>query len=162
MRPVPPRSPIVVVASLALAAVAAAPASAQQPSRTPASDSAAAAAVVERFHRALADADSALALALLSDDVVILESGDVESRAEYRAHHLPADIAFARAVKSERSPVRVALRGDVAWATATSTTRGRFHDRDVNSAGAELMVLTRAPDGWRISAIHWSSHKRSS
>jgi hypothetical protein len=27
----------------------------------------------------------------------------------------------------------------------------------VNSAGAELMVLTRMPDGWRISAVHWSS-----
>jgi ketosteroid isomerase-like protein len=161
VRPVSSRSPIAVIAALALAAVAA-PASAQASSRAPASDSAAAAAVVERFHRALADADSALALALLSDDVVIIESGDVESRAEYRAHHLPADIAFARDVRSERSPVRVALRGDVAWATATSTTRGRFHDRDVGSAGAELMVLTRAPDGWRISAIHWSSHKRSS
>lgn len=149
---------LVLLSALALVLAGAGTAGAQTASH----DSADVAAVVERFHRALADADSAGALALLSDDVVILESGDVESRAEYRAHHLPADIAFARAVKSERSPVRVTRRGDVAWATATSTTTGRFHDRDVSSAGAELMVLTRAPDGWRISAIHWSSHKRKS
>ena len=61
---------------------------------------------------------------------------------------------------SERSAVRVTVRGDVAWATATSSVRGRFHDRDVSSAGAELMVLTREGDGWKIRAIHWSSHSR--
>jgi ketosteroid isomerase-like protein len=125
-------------------------------------DSAAAAGVVERYHRALAEGDSAAALALLSDDAVILESGGVESREEYRAHHLPADIAFARAVKGERSAVRVRVRGDVAWATSTSTARGRYRGRVVDSAGAELMVLTRAADGWKISAIHWSSRNRRS
>jgi hypothetical protein len=30
----------------------------------------------------------------------------------------------------------------------------------VNSIGAELMVLTRMMDGWKISAIHWSSRTR--
>jgi ketosteroid isomerase-like protein len=45
----------------------------------------------------------------------------------------------------------------VAWATSTSTARGEFRGRPVNSEGAELMVLTRTPEGWKISAIHWSS-----
>ena len=162
MRFTPARLASTVPACVALGAALAvcAPRAFAQASRTPTADSAVAAEVVEHFHRALADADSVGALALLSDDVVILESGDVESRAEYRAHHLPADIAFARAVRSDRSPVRVTVRGDVAWAHATSTTHGQFHGRIVNSAGAELMVLTRAADGWKISAIHWSSHSR--
>ena len=120
-------------------------------------DSAAVAAVVDRYHRALSEGDSATALELLAEDAVILESGEVESRQEYRAHHLPADIDFARAVKGTRSPVSVAIRGDVACTTSTSTTRGKFRRRPVNSTGAELMVLTRAGDTWRISAIHWSS-----
>ena len=125
-----------------------------------ASDSAAVAATVGRFHAALAAGDSVGALALLAPDVVILESGGVELRDDYRSHHLPADIAFARAVKGERSPLRVVVRGDVAWASGTSTTAGEFNGRQVNSTGAELVVLTRAAEGWRISAIHWSSRNR--
>lgn len=120
-------------------------------------DSAAVAAVVERYHHALAEGDSAAVLGLLAEDAVIVESGGIESRQEYRSHHLAADIAFTRAVKGTRSPVRVKIRGDVAWATATSTTRGKYRGRAVNLTGAELMVLTRAGDGWKIHAIHWSS-----
>jgi ketosteroid isomerase-like protein len=125
-------------------------------------DSAAVASVVERYHRALESADSAGALAFLASDAVILESGGIETREEYRSHHLPADIAFAQAVKGVRSPIRVVVRGDVAWATSTSTTQGDFRGRPVNSAGAELMVLTRTIDGWKINAIHWSSRSRRS
>ena len=123
-------------------------------------DSAGVAATVERFHTALASGDSTVALSLLTSDVVILESGGIETREEYRAHHLPADIAFAQAVKGERGPMRVSVRGDVAWAWSTSTTTGEFRSRPVNSAGAELVVLTRVGREWKISAIHWSSRTR--
>ncbi|MDQ3696808.1 MAG: DUF4198 domain-containing protein [Gemmatimonadota bacterium] len=123
-------------------------------------DSAAVVGVVERYHRALADGDSATALALLAPDAVILESGGFETRAEYRSHHLPGDIQFARAIRSDRGPVRVSIRGDIAWASSTSTTQGEFRGRAINSAGAELMVLSREPDGWKIRAIHWSSRSR--
>jgi uncharacterized GH25 family protein/ketosteroid isomerase-like protein len=120
-------------------------------------DSAAVASVVDQYHRALASGDSAAVLRLLAPDATILESGGVETRAEYLSHHLPGDIAFARAVPRERGPIRVVVRGDVAWATSTSTSRGEYRGRAINSAGAELMVLTRTPEGWKISAIHWSS-----
>jgi ketosteroid isomerase-like protein len=99
-------------------------------------------------------------MSLLAPDVVVLESGGIETRDEFRAHHLAADIAFAQAVKSERAPMRVTVRGDAAWATSTSTTAGEYRGRQINSAGAELMVLTRTSQGWRISAIHWSSRAR--
>jgi ketosteroid isomerase-like protein len=124
-------------------------------------DSAAVAAVVERYNDALTQGDRAAALAVLAEDAVILESGSIESRQEYVSHHLPADIAFARTVKAMRSPVQVSVRGDVAWTTGSSTTRGKFRGKPVNSSGAELMVLTRSQDGWKISAIHWSSRERS-
>ncbi|HET9453194.1 MAG TPA: nuclear transport factor 2 family protein, partial [Gemmatimonadaceae bacterium] len=100
------------------------------------------------------------ALRLLAPDAVILESGGAETVAEYRAHHLPADIAFAAAVPSNRTVTRVVVRGDMGWVASTSTTQGEFRGRAINSAGAELMVLTRTGDGWRISAIHWSSRAR--
>jgi ketosteroid isomerase-like protein len=159
----------VLVACAAFASVAHATSSARSSSAASAhaiswtasaSDSADAARAVEQFHQALVRGDSAAVLKLLAPTATILESGDSESVAEYRAHHLPADIEFAQAVKEVRTPARVTVRGDVAWATATSTTQGTFRGHPVNSAGAELMVLTRSPDGWRIAAIHWSSRKR--
>lgn len=121
-------------------------------------DSAAVIAVVDRYHRALAGGDTAVALSLLANDATILESGDVETRDQYRSQHLPADIQFARAVPSVRGPVRVVLRGDVAWAISTSQARGEYRGRAIDSRGAELMVLTREGSIWKIRAIHWSSH----
>ena len=125
-------------------------------------DSADVVAVVQRFRSALAHADSAAALALLAPDVTVLESGDVETFADYRSHHLAADIAFARAVPGVHTLVAVRIDGNTAWVTSTSVTRGQFERRSVNSAGAELMVLTRKAIGapWMVRAIHWSSHRR--
>lgn len=123
-------------------------------------DSAAVAATVGRFHAALAAGDSVGALAVLAPGAVIVESGDVETRAEYRALHLGADITFARAVPGVRGPVRATVRGDAAWALSTSTTTGTFRGRSVDATGAELMVLTRETREWRIVAIHWSSRPR--
>jgi ketosteroid isomerase-like protein len=124
------------------------------------SDSAAVAAIIQAFHAALASGDSAAALALLAPDVLVLEAGGLETLADYRAHHLPADISFAQAVPGSRTTVRIVVRGDVAWAVSTSQATGTFRDRPVNSSGAELMVLSREPAGWRIRAIHWSSRAR--
>lgn len=123
-------------------------------------DSAAVVDLIERYHGALSAGDTATAMGLLAPGAVILESGGIESREEYRSHHLPADMAFAKAVARERGPVRVSLHGDVAWAASTSTTRGTFRDRQIDSQGAELMVLRRTNGQWRIEAIHWSSRNR--
>jgi ketosteroid isomerase-like protein len=138
---------------------ATAPASAQHEGHS--GDSAAVAGVIAKYHEAMAAGDSATALTLLADDAVILESGGVETRAEYRSHHLPSDINFAKAIRNQRGAVLVRVRGDVAWASSTSTTRGEMNGRTINSMGAELMVLVRTAQGWKISAIHWSSRPRS-
>ncbi len=88
-----------------------------------------------------------------------MESGSIESRADYESHHLAADIEFAQAVPSTRSDVRVQVDGNTAWLTSRSRTEGQWKERPINSSGAELMVLMKTPDGWRIRAIHWSSDK---
>lgn len=120
-------------------------------------DSTAVAATVAAFHSALTGGDTANVMRLLAPDVRIMESGGLETREEYRSHHLPGDIAFAAAVAREVGAVEVNVVGDVAWAVSTSRTSGTFRDRQVNSVGVELMILTRGDDGWRIRAIHWSS-----
>ena len=131
------------------------------PAQTTAADSSEVVEVVRQFHAALATGDSLGALALLADDVVVLEAGGVESRVEYRSHHLAADIEYARAVPSTTGAISVRRDGSTAWVVGTTTTVGTFQGRAVNSTGAELMVLTRTSSGWRIRAIHWSSRRRT-
>ena len=107
--------------------------------------------------RPLEAGDSAAVLSLLSPDAVIFESGGVESRDEYRSHHLAGDIGFARAVRRTQGPVRATVRGDAARASSPGAAQGTDGQRAVNSTSAELMGLTREPAGWKIRAIHWSS-----
>lgn len=116
------------------------------------------AATVEAFHVALKNGDRAAVMALLTPDAQILEGGHSETRSEYETGHLAADIEFAKAVPSTRENIVVRQEGSAAWATSTSRVTGTFKGRDVKSAGAELMVLSKTADGWRIRAIHWSSH----
>ncbi len=123
-------------------------------------DSAGVAAIVASFHSALAHSDSAGVLALLAPDALILESGDIETRAEYRSHHLAADIAFTAAVPSTSGPLKVFVSGSTAWTVRTSLTQGDYKGRFINSAGVESMVLTRSAGKWQIRSIHWSSHTR--
>lgn len=131
------------------------------PATPDASDSASVAGVVHAFHRAIDAGDSLGAMAFLAPDAEVLESGGIEDRAEFRAHHLAADIEFARAVKAVRGALRVTVQGDVAWTSGASTSTGTYRGRAINSAGAESMVLTRGADGqWRIRSIHWSSRTR--
>lgn len=142
--------------------LACAPLSLRAQTATPAQkDSSAVAAVVTAFHAAMERGDSLAAMALLAPDAEVLESGGIEDRAEFRAHHLAADIEFAQAVKQVRAGMRVRVQGDVAWTSATSTSGGTFRGRAINSSGAESMVLTRGADGrWLIRSIHWSSRTR--
>ena len=109
--------------------------------------------LVSRFHDALAAGDTATVQRLLAPDLTVLESGGVETRAAYFAHHLAADIESAKAVKGPRTLVSYATDGNTAWLAATLTAKGSFRGRDVNSIGAELMVLTRSASGWQIRAI---------
>jgi len=125
-----------------------------------ASDSSEVAALVQRFDSLMVAGDSAGLLALLADDVVVLESGGVETRAEFRAHHLPADIGFARAVKSRQGPITVRVEGKVAWASSTTSVEGELRGRQINSVSAELMIFSRESGAWKIRAIHWSSRNR--
>ena len=128
-----------------------------------ASDSANALAAVAGFHAALARGDTLAALTLLAPDVLIMEGGDIETLSEYRGHHLSEDMAYARAIAGVSTVRRVVVQRDVAWVSSTSVVDGMIKERRVNTAGAELVVLSRqnASAPWRIRAVHWSSHRRA-
>ncbi len=114
--------------------------------------------VVDAFHAALGSGDADAVLALLTEDVVVLETGGAEqSREEYAGHHLPADMAFAAATVNEVTRRAAWVEGNIAWVLTEGRTTGTFNDRPINSLGAETMILHRTADGWRIRHIHWSS-----
>ena len=125
-----------------------------------AGDSAAITKVVSAFHAGLKSGDSAAVMQLIAPDALFFEAGGVETRDEYEKHHLPADIEFEKVVTSTRSPIRVVVNGQSAWASSTSEFTGTFKGRAVDSLGAELMVLSHEPAGWRIRAVHWSGRAR--
>jgi ketosteroid isomerase-like protein len=116
--------------------------------------------VVDAFHAALKAGDTAGVMARLAPDVLLLEAGGIETRAEYESKHLPADVEFEKAVTTSFKPYRVTVMGDAAWAVNTNEYKGTFRDRPIDSVGVELMVLSRDAAGWRIRAIHWSSRPR--
>ena len=121
------------------------------------SDEADVVATVDTYHSSLAAGDSTTALGLLAEDVTILESGGVENKEHYRSGHLSGDMRFAQAVARVRGEVTVTILGDVAWAWSTSVTEGQMGEREINSQGAELVVLARVDGDWKIKAFHWSS-----
>jgi len=115
-------------------------------------------AVVDAFHAALGSGNADAVLALLAEDVMVLEEGGAErSREEYAGHHLPSDMAFAAATEAGVTRRAAWIEGDVAWVLTEGRTSGQFNGRAVNRLTAETMILHRGADGWRIRHIHWSS-----
>ena len=115
--------------------------------------------VVEAYHNALAGGDADAAVNLLSEDVIIRESGHMENAEEYKSHHLETDMEFSAAVKSIREVIQAVVEGDAGWVISSSTVKGEFRGREINSAGVELMVLSKESGSWKIRAIHWSSRR---
>jgi len=113
--------------------------------------------VVETYHEALKAGDRETALKLLSVDVMVLESGYLETAAEYISHHLKADMEYSAAVTGERKVVEAIVQADVGWVISTSTSKGEFRGHKINSIGVELIVLNKEDGTWKIRAIHWSS-----
>lgn len=119
----------------------------------------AAAQAVDAFHAALGRGDAAAAAALLDDDALVFEEGEAEqSKSAYAAGHLAADIAYLKAVRETTADRNGAATGDLAWIATRGRALGRFHDKAVDRATTETIVLRRTPQGWRIVHIHWSSH----
>jgi len=119
-------------------------------------DSAAAVEVVADFHAALAVGDSAAVIALLVPEARIAEGSRIETVGEYRSGHLAADMAYAGAVERTRTVVAVSVYGHAAVVHSTSRTRGTFRNREIDSRGAETMVLLLRNGSWRIAGVHGS------
>lgn len=143
MRLTPLAAALVVFATPAFAAGAATPA-----------------AAVDAFGAALKAGDAAALEKLLAPDVFIAESGGAErSFAEYAGHHMPADMAFSKAVASTVKDRRIYDGGSLATVVTEAVSKGTWRDKPVHSRLIETMTLQKTGDEWRIVHIHWSSAK---
>ena len=116
-------------------------------------------APLEAFYAAMKTGDKAAAMAQIAPDAVFVESGKLETRAEYEMNHLPADIDFEKQITGKRSPWQVKTQGDAAWVIATTEYDGTVDGAPLNFVSAQLAVLTRASGDWKIRSIHWSSRR---
>jgi len=115
------------------------------------------AAAVDDFQKRLATGNTAGAAALLDPAVLIFESGDAEkSRAEYAAHHLPADAKFLAGAQVQVLTRQGGAAGDLAWVATESRIR-TSGPKPSNLFSTETMILERSHEGWRVAHIHWSS-----
>lgn len=113
---------------------------------------------VMAFHAALASGDTDAALTHLAEDVMIFESGGVESsRAEYASHHLEADAAFSATVPRTLVSRTDGMQGDMAWVLSVEKVAGTYRERAINNRSVETMMLRQMKGQWRIVHIHWSS-----
>lgn len=144
--------------SMALAVGFLVPTIARGQSEPAAPDSSAITAAVEGFATALQKGDAAAAMEWLAPDALIIESGSQQTRAEYEQKHLHEDMVMLKEVPMKRSDLAIKQEGTAGWATSLYRINGTFEGKAINSQGAELMVLTKTPSGWKIRAIHWSNH----
>ena len=116
------------------------------------------AAVVDKFYGAVKAGDKKAVMQLIAPDAVFVESGKIETRAEYEANHLPADIEFESQVKGTRGPSKVTFdgSGNAAWVISRAEYDEGNPEKYINT---QLMVLTRDAGEWRIRSISWSSNQ---
>ena len=116
-------------------------------------------AIVDKFYGGVKAGDTKTVMGLIAPDAVFVESGKIETRAEYEANHLPADVEFEKETKGTRGPSKVTFgaNGNAAWVISRAEYDEGNPEKYINT---QLMVLTREVGGeWRIRSISWSSNQ---
>lgn len=117
--------------------------------------------VVTQFSAALQAGDLQRAGALLTDDVLILESGGAErSREEYLSGHATHDAAFLKGAHVQVKQRTANAVGDLAWVATEGELHASKKGKPLTLLSSETMVLKRTAQGWRIAHIHWSSRAK--
>lgn len=115
-------------------------------------------AVADSFNTAIAEGDEAEVLALLDPNVLIFESGSVESSLdEYASHHMHSDMKFMANMTREIVSRQVMEEGSLSVVTTRSNTSGTYDGKPLTLNSTETLVLKRDESGWKIRHIHWSS-----
>src|SRR5215510_3282128 len=115
-------------------------------------------AIVDKFYAGVKAGDNKAVMQLIAPDAMFVESGKIETRAEYEMNHLPADTEFESKVKGTRGPSTVTFgaNGNAAWVISRAEYDEGNPEKYINT---QLMVLTRENGQWQIRSISWSSNQ---
>jgi len=115
-------------------------------------------AIVDKFYGGVKAGDTKAVMQLIAPDAVFVESGKIETRAEYEMNHLPADTEFESKTKGTRGPSQVTFgaNGNAAWVISRAEYDEGNPEKYINT---QLMVLTRENGEWKIRSISWSSNQ---
>jgi hypothetical protein len=116
------------------------------------------AATADALHAAIAAGDEQGVRELLDSDVLIFESGGIESSLEeYASHHMHADMEFLAGVERQILDRDVFEAENLAVVSTRSRLSGRFRDKEVDLFSTETIVLILTDVARKVRHIHWSS-----
>jgi ketosteroid isomerase-like protein len=120
-------------------------------------------ALLDRWLRAFESRDAQAVRSVLAGDdrFIWLEDGEARYKSSgdvvLALAAFPPGLTFSHTIDSARI---VPISDDAAWAHLAVTTRIRQGERTVSEfGGVVLMLVERAPAGWRIVAAHTSTTK---
>jgi uncharacterized membrane protein/ketosteroid isomerase-like protein len=114
--------------------------------------------VAESMNSAIGSGNTDDLKRLLDQNVVIFESGNVESSlAEYQSHHMKSDIAFMAAMNVELLSREVIDAGDSATVISRSRISGQYKGKEINLVNTETLVIQKRNRDWKVVHVHWSS-----
>lgn len=117
--------------------------------------------VADLLHEALTEGDREKVFEVIAPDVLIFESGGVESsREEYASHHMNSDMKFMAGMTRKVIDRQVTEEGSLAVVTTRSHISGSYKDKLLNLDSTETLVMKKGENGWQISHIHWSSREK--
>jgi ketosteroid isomerase-like protein len=123
-----------------------------------ASDERSPAEVLDAFTAAIDAGDRRAALALLTRDVAVFETGAADrSRSDYEGVHLGMDIEFASYTTRVLRSRRQGSGGDLHWITSLYSDQGEINGEATVQMTAETALLRRVGQTWRIAHLHWSN-----
>ena len=132
--------------------------SAEKPEASIADSSHTASKVAEDLNQAIRSGDVERLRSLLAEDVLIFESGNVESSlAEYESHHMQSEIAFMSGMNIVLISRQVIDSGDMATVVSQSRIQGTYKENEIDLTNTETLVLKKLAGQWKIMHIHWSS-----
>lgn len=112
------------------------------------------------FYAALASGDEAAVRQLLKPEVLIFESGGVETSAdEYASGHMRSDMAFLKQATRTFISRESGIAEERAWVATRSKLQAQLGDRKIDVISTETLVMRQHHGRWQIEHVHWSSGK---
>ena len=115
--------------------------------------------VVDAFHAALRNKDTAAALSLLDRGLVVYEFGTMDPTVEaYAFRHLPFDMDVAVATRWKLETRRLGGEGNERWVLSTYRVTGtQANGKPIDLTMLETVLLRRSGGAFRIVHFHWST-----